>query len=327
MHALVSTRKGLFELSRSQNVWSVGKIHFLGDPITMTLHDPRDGTTYAALNLGHFGVKLHRRDSGAGSWTEIAVPTYPQQPEGCTDEHAWKLVQIWSMACGGADEPGVLWAGTLPGGLFRSNDRGDSWELVRSLWDQPSRPEWQGGGYDTPGLHSICVDPRDSKHILVAISSGGVWITRDGGASWTASTKGMRATYMPEERMEDPFVQDPHRIVQSPSSPDVYWCQHHCGIWHSIDGGAHWNQCKPEGRAPAISVLWWQRIRIKRTQLGSCRRLVTRGASRSMPPCRSRVPGMAAKLSNPCAAACRKSSVTTWSTATASTWPTMAKRS
>jgi hypothetical protein len=58
------------------------------------------------------------------------------------------------MAAGGADQPGVLWAGTLPGGLFRSNDRGDSWELVRSLWDVPQRAEWFGGGYDVPASAS-----------------------------------------------------------------------------------------------------------------------------------------------------------------------------
>ena len=31
------------------------------------------------------------------------------------------------------------------------------------------------GGYDDPGIHSICVDPRDSKNIALGISCGGVW--------------------------------------------------------------------------------------------------------------------------------------------------------
>ncbi len=245
MQALLSTRKGLFELSHSQNAWRIAQTHFVGDPVTMTLFDPRDGATYAALNLGHFGVKLHRRDGGSDTWKEIGVPAYPPQPEGLKDEPEWKLKQIWSMACGGADQPGVLWAGTLPGGLFRSNDCGETWELVRPLWDHPSRREWFGGGYDTPGIHSICVDPRDSNHILVGISCGGVWVTKDGGASWASSTKGMRATYVPDERADDSAIQDPHRIVQSPSEPDVLWCQHHNGIWHSTDGGKQWLQCNP----------------------------------------------------------------------------------
>src|SRR3546814_4893887 len=46
--------------------------------------------------------------------------------------------------------------------LFRS----ETWHLVESLWNQPSRSEWFGGGYDDPGIHSLCVDPRDSRKIV-----------------------------------------------------------------------------------------------------------------------------------------------------------------
>ena len=55
---------------------------------------------------------------------------------------------IWTLAAGGPDAPGELWAGTLPGGLFRSRDRGASWSLVDALWAKPERKEWFGGGYD-----------------------------------------------------------------------------------------------------------------------------------------------------------------------------------
>ena len=243
--ALLSTRKGLFEITGSKDTWRIANTHFVGDPVSMTLFDPRDGAMYAALNLGHFGVKPHRRDAGSDTWQEIAVPAYPPQPADSKDDVEWKLKLIWSMACGGADQPGVLWAGTLPGGLFRSTDRGDSWELVRSLWDIPQRSEWFGGGYDTPGIHSICVDPRDSAHLLVGVSCGGVWRTRDGGAHWAPSTTGMRGTYVPEERADAPEIQDPHRIVQCQAAPEVFWCQHHNGIWHSTNGGALWQQRHP----------------------------------------------------------------------------------
>ena len=141
---------------------------FLGDNVTLALHDPRDGTDYAALNHGHFGVKLHRRDKG-GEWTEIATPAYPPKPEGLDDRDGWgKPVKwttqmIWALETGGADEPGTLWAGTMPGGLFRSTDRGDTWEMMENLWLMPDRNKWLGGGADIPGIHSICVDPRSSR--------------------------------------------------------------------------------------------------------------------------------------------------------------------
>jgi hypothetical protein len=245
--AFLSTRKGLFELAKTGAGWELGASHFLGEPVSIALADGRDGTLYAALNLGHFGVKLHRKDAGAEAWTEIAAPAYPLKPEDSSDPVEWKNKLIWSLAAGGADEPGVLWAGTLPGGLFKSNDRGDSWELVRSLWDVPQRSQWFGGGYDVPGIHSICVDPRDSRHVLVGVSCGGVWRTEDGGASWTITANGMRADYMPPELNENEAVQDPHRIVRSVGSPDVLWCQHHNGMWRSDNDGRQWQET---GAAP-----------------------------------------------------------------------------
>ncbi|MGZ3254043.1 MAG: WD40/YVTN/BNR-like repeat-containing protein [Burkholderiaceae bacterium] len=239
--ALIATRKGLFELVREKTKWVIGPISFLAEPVTMPLFDRRDGTLYAALNLGHFGVKMHRRDAGSDTWTEIAAPAYPLQPEDHKDDVEWKLKVIWSLVAGGNDEPGVLWAGTLPGGLFRSRDRGNSWELVRSLWDTPERKKWAGGGFELPGIHSICVDPRDSRHVTVGVSCGGVWATRDGGASWALSAKGMRADYMPPELAYDQNSQDPHQIIQCSADSDVFWCQHHNGIFRSTDGSASWH--------------------------------------------------------------------------------------
>ena len=48
---------------------------------------------------------------------------------------------------------GTLWAGALPAGLFRSDDRGESWQQVSALWNVPERAKWFGGGYDDAGIH------------------------------------------------------------------------------------------------------------------------------------------------------------------------------
>lgn len=247
MKAMVATRKGLFELIHIDGKWKLDQISFLGEPLSMCLHDKRDGAIYAALNLGHFGVKLHRRDEGRDDWTEIAVPAYPEHVK-TDDDVEWKLKAIWSMETGGGDEPGVLWAGTLPGGLFRSSDRGNSWELVRSLWDKEERKEWFGGGYDTPGIHSICVNPRNPQSILLGISCGGAWKTEDGGKNWALSASGMHAAYMPPDLAENENTQDPHLIARSKFASHVLWCQHHNGIWRSEDDAASWQQLHlPEG--------------------------------------------------------------------------------
>lgn len=242
--AYIATRKGLFEVYRTHEAWHLDRQHFLGDPVSMVLPDRRDGTLYAALSLGHFGSKLHRLDPGATEWTEIAAPAYPPKPADSDDKVEWAVKQIWSLATGGPDQPGVLWAGTLPGGLFRSNDRGDSWHLVESLWNLPERSQWMGGGYDVPGIHSICVDPRNSRSVLVGVSCGGAWLTNDGGETWASRARGMAASYMPPELAEVEAVQDPHRIVRCAGEPDKLWCQHHNGIWRSVDNGANWTEVR-----------------------------------------------------------------------------------
>jgi hypothetical protein len=252
---LVSTRKGLFTLARKGSAWEIAGVDFLGDNVTLTLTDPRDGTRYAALDHGHFGVKLHRARAGGG-FEEIAAPVYPPKPEGHEELDFWgrplnwTTARIWALAAGGADEPGVIWCGTLPGGLFRSADHGQSWEIMRSLWEHPLRRKWNGGGADLPGIHSICVDPRNSKRVWVAVSTGGIWFTEDAGLSWTLRGDGMRAEYMPPEQAHDPISQDVHCLVQCAAAPQRMWVQHHNGIFVSSDEAKTFSEIK--GVEPSV---------------------------------------------------------------------------
>ena len=233
-HLLVSTRKGLLEFHAGKDGWRRTATHFPGVNATLAMQDRRDGTLYAALNHGHFGVKLHRSDDAGKTWAEVAAPAYPKAGE----DEAPSLVLIWCLEEAGPD--GGLWAGTIPGGLFRSDDRGDSWSLVESLWNRPEREKWFGGGYDKPGIHSVCVDPRDARRVAIAVSCGGVWETTDGGKTWDIRTKGMFAAYMPPEMREDGAVQDPHRMVQCAAAPDTFWLQHHNGVFLSEDNLRSW---------------------------------------------------------------------------------------
>ena len=244
---LISTRKGLFQAKIINGEYQIVQTSFLGDPVTLTLHDASDNTLYAALEHGHFGPKLHRSDDQGQSWTEIGTPSYPPKPDDSEDKLAWSLKSIWSLACAGKDKPGAIWCGTIPGGLFYSEDRGATWELCEGLWNHPDRLRWFGGGSDQPALHSIVVDPRDSNRVLVGVSCGGVWESLDAGTTWTVRAKGMIANFMPPDRAEDQTIQDPHLVVACPSSPDHLWTQHHCGIWKSDDGAKSWQEIKEAG--------------------------------------------------------------------------------
>ena len=237
----VATRKGLFEVARRNGAWEVADARFLGDPVSAVLVD--GDALYAALDLGHFGAKLWCRDGG-GAWRELAVPAFPPKPEDAADDpHPWSLGKIWTLEPGGV--PGRIWAGTMPGGLFRSDDGGASWSLNEVLWRMPERCKWGGvAGGEQPGINSVLVDPRDPADIRIGVSTAGVWASRDAGASWRLINRGMYAEYMPPELREEPIAQDVHRLARCAARPNVMWCQHHNGVFRSEDAGANWREVK-----------------------------------------------------------------------------------
>jgi photosystem II stability/assembly factor-like uncharacterized protein len=239
---LVATRKGLLTFARKNGGWSILRNDFPGVPVSATLRDARDGALYAVLKHGHFGAKLHRSDDDGHTWTELPAPAFPADAAGGP-----ALFQVWTLEAGGANEPGTLWAGALPAGLFRSDDRGEHWQLASALWNVPECAKWFGGGYDDAGIHSVLPDPSDARRVFVAISCGGVWETLDAGKTWARHGMGMLATYLPPEQAGTLESQDPHRVVRCASAPDTMWMQHHCGIFRSTDAGRTWMQLKLPG--------------------------------------------------------------------------------
>jgi photosystem II stability/assembly factor-like uncharacterized protein len=157
------------------------------------------------------------------------------------------VIQYWTLETGGPQHPDRLWMGAIPAGLFRSDDRGATWQLLDALWNVPQREKWFGGGYDDAGIHSVSPDPRDANRTVIAISCGGVWDTTDDGKSWTVRGKGLIAGYMPPEQQAVPEIQDPHRLVRCPSAPDTMWVQHHSGVFRSDDAGVTFMQIRPPG--------------------------------------------------------------------------------
>ena len=242
-----ATRKGLIIYRRTKS-WKHESTHFLGVPVSLFYADPQTGAWWACLDHGHWGVKLHRSDNEGKSWKEVDSPKFPEGEEIKEGTPA-TVNYLWSMSNGGAERPGVLYIGTDPGGLFRSEDDGESWELVRGLWDHPSRKDqWFGGGRDLPGIHSIVVNPSNSREIQVGISVAGVFKSLDEGTSWFPANKGLTAEFLPDDNVE--VGHDPHLLVGSPSHPDVLWQQNHCGIFVTRDGSQQWEKVSQE-KGPA----------------------------------------------------------------------------
>ena len=240
---ILGTRKGLLVMKRNGRSWQTIHSAFHGVPFSYAMEDHRTGILWACADHGHWGQKLYRSHDGGATLEEVPAPRYP---EGTMASDVWTggekeaaVTYLWTIAPGGDDHPERLYIGTEPGGLFRSDDNGQSFEFVEGLWNHPSRPKnWFGGGRDQAGTCSIVVDPRDSDHLFVGISVGGVYESTDGGQSWVGRNKGLRADYLPEPYAE--YGHDPHCLIANPSNPDVLWQQNHCGVFRSTDAGRNW---------------------------------------------------------------------------------------
>lgn len=237
-HLLLGTRKGLVVYRRDGAKWRWDGVHFTGIPVSLADVDQRGGW-WALLDHGHWGVKLHRSDDQGKTWVELTAPAYAEGDEVKPGAPA-SVRYLWAFAAGGPSYPDRVWIGTEPGGLFLSEDRGENFSLVRSLWDYPGRADqWFGGGRDMAGIHSILVDPRNNDHLHIGISCAGVLSSEDGGKTWKPRNTGLRADFLPDPDAE--IGQDPHLLVRSQQHPDVLWQQNHCGIYRSTDNGLHWS--------------------------------------------------------------------------------------
>ena len=247
---ILGTRKGLLVLGRAKTGWRVKTHSFIGAPVPYAFRDARTGLLWASLDHGHWGCKLQRSPDMGKTWEEVPAPTYPKsarvKPWKTGKSEPATLKYIWVVAPGGVDEPGTMYLGTEPGGLFRSTDGGDSFKLVSSLWNHPTRFEkWFGGGRDLPGIHSVIVDPRDSRRVLIGVSCAGVLETTDACRTWELRNRGLVADFLPDPKAE--VGQDPHYVEACAAHPDVLWQQNHCGIFRSLDGGKKWKAVSKSG--------------------------------------------------------------------------------
>ncbi len=227
---MVGTKKGAFllEAGESRRDWRIRGPFCNGFEIRDITYDPADGSIYAAATSPWFGPAVFRSPDLGETWTHSSAGlTY--------GDDGPSLTRVWNVT----PAHGSVYAGVEPAGLFRSDDAGATWHEVTGLRAHPSRPEWQPGN---GGLicHTIVPHPTDPDHLWVGMSAVGVFETTDGGASWAARNRGVRADFIPGPPPE--VGSCVHKIAMAADRPETLYQQNHCGVYRSDDGGTSWQE-------------------------------------------------------------------------------------
>ena len=233
---MVGTRKGLWigQSDEARTDWTWTGPHFDMEEVYSCMVDTRGERPrlLAGASSSWLGPRVRRSDDLGESWAE-SQDGGVRFPEG-TDA---SVERIWQLTPGARDE--IVYAGTEPGAVWKSTDHGETFALEQALWDHPHRKEW-GAGFGGQAFHTILPHPDDADSVSVAISTGGVYRTTDGGSSWSPRNQGIRAEFLPEGEQYPEFGQCVHKVTRHPAQPERLFLQNHGGVYRSDDEGGSW---------------------------------------------------------------------------------------
>ena len=267
VRVLVGTRKGAFVLTSDgkRDKWEVSGPHFAGWELYHLKGSPADpNRIYASQTSGWFGQIIQRSDDGGKTWHQPGTP--PGEPTTTPDgapkgesnkfaydaaaapltthqwydgtQHPWEFKRVWHLEPSLSD-PDTVYAGVEDAAIFRSTDGGQNWKELPGLRGHGTGPKWQPGAGGMC-LHTLILDPSNSKRMYIAISAAGAFRTDDGGASWKPINRGLRSQYIPDQDAEVGHCV--HHIAMNPKRPDVLFMQKHWDVMRSDDAGDNWKE-------------------------------------------------------------------------------------
>jgi photosystem II stability/assembly factor-like uncharacterized protein len=130
--------------------------------------------------------------------------------------------------------PGRAWCGTQRNGVFRSDDRGRSWQPV---------------GLSGRLVMAVTASPVERDTIWVGTEPSEVWQSRDAGASWQQASS--LETLPSSSEWSFPPRPDTHHIryiACHPFEPERLWVAIEAGaLVSTVDGGRTWRDRVPGG--------------------------------------------------------------------------------
>jgi hypothetical protein len=231
----IGTKKGLFvaEAGKTRRGFALRGPIGSGVAVYSSLLDTRTTPRiFASSCNAFFGMKiLVSTDLGRTFKETKSAPAFPK-------EDGRALANIWSLEPGPGKKD--LLCGVEPAALFRSGDNGNSWEIVPGISNHEHARQWH------PGNGGLCMHTivRAGNRVHLGISTGGHYLSEDGGESFRAANTGVGAGFAPDPYPE--FGQCVHKIATHKDAPGRLYMQNHGG-WADWTG--------PGGPRPDIGVL------------------------------------------------------------------------
>src|SRR5258708_1340450 len=208
---VVVTRAALLS-ARPASTWTVAELLNGGSPVCVGV-DTRDPTR---VYCGTAGAGLFRsRDSGR-HWEPVGPGIAHPMVTAVAVAHTEQ-----------ADGLGIVYAGTEPSAVFRSDTGGDSWGGLAGLRALPSADTLSfPPRHHTHHVRWMEADVSVADRVFVAIEAGALVRTFDGGRTWHDRVRG------------GPY--DTHTAVTNPLAPGRIYSAAGDGYFESTDAGDSW---------------------------------------------------------------------------------------
>lgn len=182
----------------------------------------------------------------AQNWQAVPMVTQASRNAGYKGGEGAQVIRALAVS---AADPNFLMMGTDVGGIYRSLDGGNNWQVCMVGWNA------RGGNH-------FALDPRNANRLLGMAGNGsdwnagwgaspnGVYLSTDKGASWKQ--------VLPRNEGNDARAS----LAYDPSSYDAalgycktaYYDSRDAGLYKSVDGGQTWKQASSAYSDMAIRV-------------------------------------------------------------------------